>query len=67
MSKKTTIISNKINRISGDLLYVIDCLRLNDDGTNNYADVEKPWLSFSNRKTLYDQCLIMIPKGNKKA
>ena len=52
---ENTIISNKINRISGDLLYVADCLRLNDDGTKDYEDVEKQWLAFSNRKTLYDQ------------
>ena len=62
---ENTIISNKINRISGDLLYVTDCLRLNDDGTNNYADVERQWLAFSNRRTLYDQIRFIDMEGNE--
>ena len=65
ISAENTIISNKINRISGDLLYVTDCLRLNDDGTNNYADVEKLWLAFSNRRTLYDQIRFIDMEGNE--
>ena len=62
---ENTIISNKINRISGDLLYVADCLRLNDDGTKDYEDVEKQWLAFSNRKTLYDQIRFIDMDGNE--
>ena len=65
ISAENTIISNKINRISGDLLYVTDCLHLNDDGTNNYADVEKLWLAFSNRRTLYDQIRFIDMEGNE--
>ena len=65
ISAENTIISNKINRISGDLLYVTDCLRLNDDGTDNYADVEKLWLAFSNRRTLYDQIRFIDMEGNE--
>lgn len=65
ISAENTIISNKINRISGDLLYVTDCLRLNDDGTNNYADVEKLWLAFSNRRTLYDQIRFIDMEGEE--
>ena len=65
ISAENTIISNKINRISGDLLYVTDCLHLNDDGTNNYADVERQWLAFSNRRTLYDQIRFIDMEGNE--
>ena len=65
ISAENTIISNKINRISGDLLYVTDCLRLNDDGTDNYADVEKLWLAFSNRRTLYDQIRFIDMEGEE--
>ena len=51
--------------LSGDLLYLTDCLRLNDDGTNNYVDAEKLWLAFSNRRTLYDQIRFIDMEGNE--
>lgn len=62
---ENTIIFNKINRISGDLLYVADCLRLNDNGTKDYKEVEKQWIAFSNRKTLYDQIRFIDVEGNE--
>ena len=62
---ENTIIFNKINRISGDLLYVADCLRLNDNGTADYKEVEKQWIAFSNRKTLYDQIRFIDVEGNE--
>lgn len=33
-----------MNRISGDLLYVTDCLRLEDNGSGDYDEVEKQWI-----------------------
>ena len=62
---ENAIIFNKINRISGDLLYVADCLRLNDNGTADYKEVEKQWIAFSNRKTLYDQIRFIDVEGNE--
>lgn len=62
---ENTIIFNKINRISGDLLYVADCLRLNDKGTKDYKEAEKQWIAFSNRKTLYDQIRFIDVEGNE--
>lgn len=38
---ENTLISNRFNRISGDLLYVADCFRLNDNGDGDYSEVEK--------------------------
>jgi len=62
---ENTIISNRINRISGDLLYVADCLRLNDNSNGNYSEVEKQWISFSNRKIIYDQIRFIDVDGNE--
>ncbi|HPD88467.1 MAG TPA: sensor domain-containing diguanylate cyclase [Oscillospiraceae bacterium] len=60
-----TIISNRINRISGDLLYVADCFRLNDNGDGDYSEVEKQWVAFSNRKMIYDQIRFIDTDGNE--
>lgn len=65
VGSENTLIYNKINRISGDLLYVTDCLRLNDNGTTDYKEVEKQWIAFSNRRTLYDQIRFIDVEGNE--
>jgi len=65
INTENTVIANRINRISGDLLYVADCLRLNDNGDANYSEVEKLWLAFSNRKMIYDQIRFIDVDGNE--
>ena len=62
---ENTVISNRINRISGDLLYVADCLRLNDNRDGNYSEVEEQWITFSNRKMIYDQIRFIDVVGNE--
>lgn len=62
---ENTLISNRINRISGDLMYVTDCFRLNDNGDGNYSEVAKQWLAFSNRKIIYDQIRFIDVDGNE--
>ena len=42
-----------------------DCLRLNDNGTTDYKEVEKQWIAFSNRRTLYDQIRFIDVEGNE--
>ncbi|MEA4972478.1 MAG: diguanylate cyclase [Candidatus Metalachnospira sp.] len=59
------IISNKINRLVSDVLYISDSLKLNDDGNGDYSKVEQQWLAFSNRKTLYDQIRFIDLIGNE--
>ena len=41
ISTENTVISNRINRISGDLLYLADCFRLNDNENGNYSALKK--------------------------
>ncbi len=47
---ENSIISNKITSLVSDLLYVSDSLKLNEAADNDYANIEKQWLAFSNRK-----------------
>jgi len=60
-----TIISNKVNRLVTDLLYVTDALKMGDNGRGNYSDAEDHWLAFSNRKMIYDQIRFIDVDGNE--
>lgn len=60
-----TIISNKVNRLVTDLLYVTDALRLGDNGRGDFSDVEDHWLAFSDRKMIYDQIRFIDVDGNE--
>jgi diguanylate cyclase (GGDEF)-like protein len=60
-----TIVANKVNRLTTDLLYVTDALKLGDNGRGDYADVEDHWLAFANRKMIYDQIRFIDVDGNE--
>ncbi|MDO9491016.1 diguanylate cyclase domain-containing protein [Acetobacterium sp.] len=60
-----TIISNKVNRLATDLLYVTDALKLGDSGRGDYSAAEEHWLAFSNRKMIYDQIRFIDVDGNE--
>lgn len=60
-----TIISNKVNRLVTDLLYVTDALELGDNGRGDYSDAEAHWLAFANRKMIYDQIRFIDTEGNE--
>lgn len=58
-------INNKINKITSDILYISDCLRMYDKGDGDYSEIEKQWLAFSNRKKSYDQIRFIDVAGNE--
>jgi diguanylate cyclase (GGDEF)-like protein len=60
-----TIVSNKVNRLATDLLYVTDALQMGDNGRGDYSNVENHWLAFSNRKMIYDQIRFIDVDGNE--
>lgn len=62
---ENSIISNKITSLVSDLLYVSDSLKLNEAADNDYANIEKQWLAFSNRKKIYDQIRFIDTEGNE--
>ena len=62
---ENAIMSNRIGRISGDLLYIADCFRLNDKGDGDHSAVEKLWLAFSDRIRIYDQIRFIDADGNE--
>lgn len=65
MEVEKTIIANKVNRLTTDLLYVTDALKLGDNGRGDYSDAEAHWLAFANRKMIYDQIRFIDTEGNE--
>lgn len=65
LETENTIIATRFSRVSGDLLYVADCFRLNDNGDGDYSEVEKQWVAFANRKTIYDHIRFIDIEGNE--
>ena len=60
------IITNKINRLVSDVLYMADSFRLNEVPTGDYAEVKRQWLVFSGRKKIYDQICFIDLNGDEK-
>ena len=61
-----TIISNKINRLITDVLYITDSFQLNESSSGNYSEIEKQWLAFADRKKVYDQIRYIDFEGNEE-
>lgn len=60
-----TIVANKVNRLTTDLLYLTDALAMGDSGRGDYANVENHWLAFANRKMIYDQIRFIDADGDE--
>jgi len=61
-----TIVSNKINRLITDVLYLSDTLKLSESSTADYLEVEKQWVAFADRKKIYDQIRYIDLEGNEE-
>lgn len=60
------IISNKINRLVSDVLYMADSFQLNSTGEDGYANLKRQWLVFSERKKIYDQIRFIDMNGDER-
>lgn len=60
-----TIISNKVNRLISDVLYISDSLKIDDDNSGDYSKVAQQWIAFSNRKKIYDQIRFIDVNGDE--
>lgn len=62
---ENNVVSNRINKISSDLLYLLDSFQLEDQGDGNYSKQEQQFLAFSSRKKLYNQIRFIDVEGNE--
>jgi diguanylate cyclase (GGDEF)-like protein len=59
-------IHNKLNKITSDLLYISDNLKMHDNGLDDFSEIEDDWVAFSNRKKIYDQIRYIDENGYEK-
>ncbi len=64
-AEKNTI-NNRIDRLISDLLYISDTLKINEEQGLKQSILEKQWVAFSNRKTIYDQIRYIDENGHEK-
>lgn len=60
------IISNRVSRLVSDVLYTADNFQLNSAAGDNYAELKRQWLVFSERKKIYDQIRFIDLDGNER-
>ena len=60
------IISNRVSRLVSDVLYTADNFQLNSAEGDNYAEVKRQWLVFSERKKIYDQIRFIDLDGHER-
>lgn len=58
-------ISNKVNALISDILYISDSLKISNTSIGNYSELKQQWIAFSNRKKIYDQIRFIDKDGNE--
>ncbi|MEX1378346.1 MAG: diguanylate cyclase [Eubacteriales bacterium] len=59
-----TLVSDKIEMVSSDLLYIADTLRIGYE-RDDFEDISNEWLAFSDRQRIYDQIRFIDIDGNE--
>ncbi len=62
---ESEIVFGRLNMVSNDLMYVLDCLRLNDSPETSYSEVKDLWEAFSDRRKIYDQIRYIDVNGDE--
>lgn len=61
-----SILSNKVESLISDLLFISDNLKYHNCDANEFEEIENNWKSFSDRKRIYDQIRYIDIEGNEK-
>ena len=64
-STETSVIYNRVSRLTSDLTYIRDTLNLVDLTPEHYGDIGKQWISFADHQYIYDQICFMDTQGNE--
>jgi diguanylate cyclase (GGDEF)-like protein len=59
------ILTNRIERLTSDVLYIADTYELYGEDEQEHQTLENQWISFSNRKAIYDQIRFIDVDGNE--
>lgn len=65
LNAERTILSARLNKITGDLIFICESLRLHDKSEPEYAELADEWIAFSNSRQIYDQIRYIDAEGNE--
>ncbi len=65
LNAERTILSARLNKITGDLIFICESLRLHDKSEPVYAELADEWIAFSNSRQIYDQIRYIDAEGNE--
>lgn len=65
VSIEDSIITNKINQLVSDVLYLSDELKINNVNGKDYSEVEKQWLAYASRKKIFEKIRFIDLYGNE--
>lgn len=66
VSVESHVLSNKIKALNSDLLYITDTLNQHQFNNNSLNEIENEWISFADRKKIYDQIRYIDINGDEK-
>jgi diguanylate cyclase (GGDEF)-like protein len=65
LNAEHTVLSARLNKITGDLIFIRESLRLNEGAELGYDELEQEWVAFSNSRQIYDQIRFIDAEGNE--
>lgn len=66
LNAEQDVISYRVDRVVSDVLYIADSFEAHSVDSSDFTNIEKEWISFSNRKRIYDQIRFIDVDGNER-
>lgn len=65
LNAERVILSSRLNKITGDLIFIRDSLLLNEENELGYNVLAREWIAFSRSRQIYDQIRFIDVDGNE--
>ncbi|MEN6418672.1 MAG: sensor domain-containing diguanylate cyclase [Clostridiaceae bacterium] len=65
LNAERTILSARLGKITGDLIFIRASLLLNEESELGYGEIAQEWIAFSNSRQIYDQIRYLDIDGNE--
>ncbi len=65
LNAERTILSARLSKITGDLIFIRESLLLNEESELGYDEIAQEWIAFSNSRQIYDQIRYLDADGNE--
>ena len=65
LNAERVILSSRLSKITGDLIFIRDSLVLNEENELGYDEIAQEWIAFSRNRQIYDQIRFIDADGNE--